>query len=176
MKSIFIISGDKGSGKSTFLLNILFLLKTDGFLVEGFIAVHNIDSDSYLIKNVATNEESLIMQRVAGFEKRPDHFKIFTKGVEKGLIWIEEVLEQSPDIAVIDEIGGYELQGRLWSDGFTRLAESCVPLILTVKTKHLHEVVKKWNVNAAIIFYPDDFGNPKKAFEKVKRWMQLASK
>lgn len=172
MKPVFIISGDKGSGKSTFLTEILSLLQMNGFAVKGFVALHHVESDSYLIKNVTTSEEYPVMQRVADFEKRPDHFMFFPEGVERGLIWIEEILEQYPDIAVIDEIGGYELQGKLWSDGFARLVKSDIPLIFTLKTKHLHEVVKKWDLDPSIIFDTNDFVNPKKAFKKVQELLR----
>lgn len=176
LNAIIIISGDKGSGKSTFLIEILSLLQTEGFAVKGFVALKNYECDSYTIKNVATHEEALLLQRVSGFEKFPDHFKIFPEGVEKGLDWIEEILEQSPGIAVIDEIGGYELQGMLWSNGFTRLVESGIPLIFTVKTKHLNKVVRKWNISGPIIFDAHDFGNPRTAFEKVKEWIESTPK
>lgn len=176
LKTIIIISGDKGSGKSTFLLEVLSLLRNDGVVVKGFVALHEFENDSYLIKNVATNEEALILQRVGRYEKRPYHFKIFEKGVEKGSGWIEDILKHSPNIAVIDEIGGYELDGKLWSNGFTRLVESDIPLIFTVSTKHLEQVIKKWNIDTTIIFDSDDFGDLNKAFEKVKEWIQLTRK
>ncbi|MBF6598200.1 MAG: DUF2478 domain-containing protein [Fermentimonas sp.] len=171
MKTIIIISGDKGSGKSTFLLEVLSLLRNDGVVVKGFVAIHEFETDSYLIKNEATNEEALILQRVGGYEKRPYHFYIFEEGVEKGLSWIEEILEQPPNIAVIDEIGGYELQGNIWCNCFTRLVESDIPLIFTVNTKHLEQVIKKWNIEASIILDSDDFDDPNKAFEKIKEWI-----
>ena len=176
LKTIIIISGDKGSGKSTFLLDVLSLLKNEGVVVKGFVAIHEFENDSYLIKNVATNEEALILQRVGGYEKRPCHFKIFEKGVEKGSGWIEDILKHSPNIAVIDEIGGYELDGKLWSNGFTRLVESDIPLIFTVSTKHLEQVVKKWNIDSSIIFDSDDFGDPNKKKKKIKEWMHLTQK
>ena len=176
LKTIIVISGDKGSGKSTFLLEVLSLLRNDGVVVKGFAAIHEFETDSYLIKNVATNEEALILRRVGGYEKRPYHFHIFEEGVEKGSDWIEDILEKSPDIAVIDEIGGYELDGKLWSNGFTRLVESDIPIIFTVSTKHLEQVIKKWDIDASIIFNSDDFSDPIKAFEKVKEWIQHTKK
>ena len=46
--------------------------------------------------------------------------------------------------------------------------ESDIPIIFTVSTKHLEQVIKKWNLDASIIFDSDDFGDPNKAFEIVK--------
>lgn len=168
MKSIIIISGEKGSGKTTFLIDVLNLLQMDGFVLGGFVSLHRLESDTYLIRNITTLEESLLLQRVASFDKRPNHFKFFPEGVEIGGFWIEEILKQNPDIAIVDEIGGFELSGKLWSNGFTAIVNSTTPLIFTVKTKYLDEVMKKWNINPALIFDSADFGNPQKAFEKIK--------
>ena len=153
-------------------MNILSLLQTDGFVVGGFVALHGLQSDTYFIRNVETNEESLLMERVAGFEKRPNHFKLFPEGVEVGSFWMKEILNQRPDIAVVDEVGGFELAGELWSNEFTSLVESSTHLIFTVKTKHLNEVVKKWNIDPALIFESVDFGNSQIAFEKIKKLIQ----
>lgn len=144
----------------------------DGFVVKGFVALHNLESDSYMIKNVETNEESLLLQRVSGYEKRPNHFKIFPEGEAKALIWIEDALAQPPHIVIIDEIGGYELQDKLWSNGFAKLLESDIPLIFTVKAKHLNEVKEKWNISPEIIFDSDDFEDPHGAIEKVMEWIE----
>ena len=171
MKSIFIIAGKKGSGKTTFLINILTLLQTNGFVVGGFVVRHELNSDSYQIKNIITNEESSLMQRVGTFEQRPNHFKFYPEGVEVGINCIKELLVQPPDIAIIDEIGGYELAGELWSRSFTELVESSFPLIFTAKAKLLEEVVKKWKIKPTIIFHPADFGDPQNAFERVKSFL-----
>ena len=112
------------------------------------------------------------MQRVASFEKRPNHFKLFPEGVKVGRFWITEIFNQRPDFAVVDEIGGFELAGELWSNEFTSLVESSTHLIFTVKTKHLNEVLKKWNIDPALIFDSADFGNSQIAFEKIKELIQ----
>lgn len=169
MKPIFIVSGEKESGKTTFLLNILSLLQMNDFVVRGFVALHDIDSDCYEIKNVKTKEVSPLMQRVASFEKRPHHFKLFSEGVEMGNDCIQELLVHPPDIAIVDEIGGYELRGKLWSMSFTEVVESSVPLIFTVKDRLLNKVLSKWNLEPTHVFNSTDFNDPDKAFKLIKR-------
>jgi nucleoside-triphosphatase THEP1 len=169
LKSIFIVSGEKESGKTTFLINILSLLQLNGFLAGGFVALHNIESDCYEIKDVKTNETTPLMQRVASFEERPHHFKFFPKGVEMGNDCMKRLLIHPPDIAMIDEIGGYELRGKLWSSSFTQLVESPIPLIFTVKDRLLDKVVAKWRVEPSHIFSSACFNDTDKAFKLIKR-------
>ncbi|HUI33518.1 MAG: nucleoside-triphosphatase [Dysgonamonadaceae bacterium] len=171
MKSIFIISGEKGSGKTAFLIDVLAFFQMNGFVVGGFVALHELQSDCYQIKDIKTNEQSPLMERIATFDHRPNHFKFFPKGVEVGNNCIKELLAHPPDIAIVDEIGGYELAGKLWSSSFTQLMESSVPLIFTTKARQLEGVVKKWKIKPTLIFHPVDFGDPQKAFERMKRFL-----
>lgn len=167
MKPIFIISGDKGSGKSTFLLDVLALMQLNEFVAGGFVSIHEIERDSYFIKNIKTNQHSLLMQRVATFNERPNHFIFFPDGVKMGNNCIQEVLDNPPDIAVIDEIGGYELLGKLWCSSFRLLVESSLPLIFTTKAKYLEEVKETWRLEPTIVFDLTDFVDPKDAFESI---------
>ena len=171
LKTIFIVSGEKGSGKTKFLLDILALLEMRGFDIAGFVALHELQSDSYQIKDIKTNEESLLMQRIASFEQRPNHFKFFPEGVEMGKNCIKELLINPPDIAIIDEIGGYELRGEFWSSSFTHLVKSSVPLIFTVKESLLGKVIENWRIEPTLIFHSGDFTNPNEAFERMKKFL-----
>ncbi|HLW07897.1 MAG TPA: nucleoside-triphosphatase [Marinilabiliaceae bacterium] len=171
MKPIFIVAGEKGSGKTTFLLNLLRILQKEGHQMGGFVAIHQLQSDSYLIKNIQTNEEILLMQRLAAFDQHPNHFKFFSEGVEVGNEWIKELLSNPPGIVVVDEIGRFELAGELWSSSFTKLVASSVPLIFTTKIKYLEDVVKKWKMNPTLTFHADDFSMPQHAFERMKKFL-----
>ena len=142
-----------------------------GFVVGGFVALHDVQSDCYRIKDIKTNEEAPLMQRVATFDKRPYHFEFFAEGVEIGNKCIEELLTQTPDIAVVDEIGGYELAGELWSDSFTQLIESSIPIIFTTKDRLLERVIEKWKIEPAHIFLTEEFDDPLKAFERIKKFL-----
>ena len=168
MKSIFVVSGEKESGKTTFLINILSLLQINGFVVGGFVALHDFESDYYQIKDLKTNKVSPLMERVASFEERPRHFKFFPEGVEMGNDCIKDLLVHPPDIAIVDEIGGYELRGKLWSSSFTQLVESSVPLIFSVKDRLLDKVVGKWSIEPSHIFVSADFNDPDEAYERIK--------
>ncbi len=143
----------------------------NGFEVGGFVALHELQADSYLIKDIKTNEESLLMQRIAAFDLRPNHFKFFPKGVEMGNRCIKDLLVHAPNIAIIDEIGGYELRGELWNNSFRRLVESSVPFIFTVKERLFEKVVLKWKIEPTIVFDAANFGDPNKAFERIKRFL-----
>ncbi len=171
MKPIFIISGEKESGKTSFLIDILALLQADGFVVGGFVALHDLQPDCYQIKDVKTNEQSPLMQRIASYDKRPNHFKLFAEGLEMGNACIQELLVHPVDIAIIDEIGGYELRGKLWSRSFTQLVASSVPLIFTVKERLLHKVLAQWIIQPNLIFSPVDFSHPNDAFERIKKFL-----
>lgn len=171
MKPIFVVSGEKESGKTTFLVRVLSLLQMNGFAVGGFLALHDVDLDCYQIKDIKTNEVYPLMQRVATFEKRPHHFKLFSEGVEMGNDCIKELLIHPPDIAIVDEIGGYELRGKLWNSSFTQLVESSVPLIFSVKERLLDKVMAKWSISPSHVFSSADFNSPGKAFECIKRFL-----
>jgi len=175
-KSIFIIAGDKQSGKTSFLLQLLRMLNSTGLTTSGFVSLHQPADDSYTIQNIQTRQEVRLMRRIAGFNKRPHHFELFPEGIKTGRHWIQQITDYPPDIALIDEIGSYELSGELWAEGFTRLVNAPFPLILTTKKKHVEAIMERWNIEPAAIFYPDDYTQPEKAFNQIKNLLQALPK
>lgn len=111
------------------------------------------------------------MQRVATLDKQINQFKFFPVGVEMGNKCIKQLLGNPPNIAAVDEIGRYELAGDLWSEGFTALVESSIPLIFTTKEKQLERVIERWKIEPNIVFRSTDFGDSQKAFESIKRFL-----
>lgn len=147
------------------------MLQTNGFVVGGFVALHEMESDCYQINDITTNEQIPLMQRVETFEKRPHHFEFYPQGVEMGNKCIQNLLMHPHNIAIVDEIGGYELRGELWANSFTQLLESSGPLIFTVKERLLDKVMAKWSINPNLVFRPADFSNPNEAFERIKSFL-----
>lgn len=166
-KQIFIIAGEKQSGKTSFLLHLLHMFSSANLTTAGFVSLHQPADDSYVIRNIQTGEEVRLMQRIATFEERPHHFDIYPEGVKTGLQWIQTLLNHPPQLAVIDEVGSYELSEELWWEGFMELINASVSLIFTTKTKHVKAIMERWNIEPTAIFYPEDFDNPENAFNQI---------
>lgn len=157
MNSVFIIAGEKKSGKTLFLKNLIPLLQLSGLSIGGFLALHNEKTDSYSIQNIQTTQEVLLMHRRFPPKPRPDHFQIMQKGINAGNDWIDGWLAKPPALITMDEIGYFELEGMVWSNLFTVLVNSSIHLIFTANINNLPAIIKKWNICPIKIFYPRDF-------------------
>lgn len=173
-KSIFIIAGEKQSGKTNFLLQLLRMFDHTDLTVSGFVSLHQAEDDSYTIKHTQTYQEVKLMQRIADFDHRPQHFEICPEGVKTGMHWIQLLLKHPPHLTVIDEIGVYELSGALWHEGFTQLVNAPSALVFCTKVKHVKAIVERWDFEPAAIFYSEDFVYPEKAFQQIKNIIGIA--
>lgn len=132
-RSVFIISGKVGSGKTTHLIEILQLLKDSGSTISGIIAHGLLDGDlrtGFDIEDINSGEKIPLCRR----EKMIDHaeqtgqFSFSKAGIEFG----KKALEKECDLMVIDEIGPLELSGGGWAD---QMHASSTPLLLVVREK-----------------------------------------
>ncbi|MGM0497575.1 MAG: nucleoside-triphosphatase [Bacteroidota bacterium] len=164
---IFITSGAKGSGKTTFQYQIIRHLQQKGIQVSGFLAFHDFQTDSYSIYNIQTQETLKLAQRVSLPEKSNDPFQFIPNTVLQGKKWIKETLDKAPDLVVIDEIGIYELNGKVWCEEFTGLCNSSIPLLFSTNINWLPMIQKQWRLNPTHIFYPEAFRNPEQAAKQI---------
>ncbi len=169
---IFIATGPRGSGKTTFQYQVAESLQQEGFQVKGFLAFHDFQKDSYSIYNLQTHETLPLAQKLSSLKHTEDPFRFDTHALKQGKEWIEDILNELPDLAVIDEIGIYELRGKVWSTMFTRLCNSSVPLFFTAKLKLLPQILKEWELKPTHIFYPEDFQNLKYATGQIRDPLQ----
>lgn len=169
---IFVTSGFKGSGKTTFQYQIAGQLQQEGIQVRGFLAFHDFQRDSYSIYNIQTHEALQLAQRLPASEKSGGPFQFQTNSVKQGKTWIHNILKENPDLAVIDEIGIYELNGKVWCDAFTRLCNSSVPLLFSTNSQCLPQILKEWELIPSLIFYPEDFQRPKQAAAQIRNHLQ----
>ncbi|MCK4880250.1 MAG: DUF2478 domain-containing protein [Bacteroidales bacterium] len=149
--TIFLVTGSVQGGKTTFLSELVDLLKKRGLKVGGFLSPGSFDSgerSGFKLKNIATGMELPMASaqetgewiKYRRFWFNPDAFK-------QGFEWIQACLVQEPHVVVIDEVGPMELNGSGWLEGLESLRTSSVPIqIWSVRERLLSEVLERWDV------------------------------
>lgn len=154
---IFIIAGEQGAGKTTKLLEVLKILEQNNVSFRGFIAegkwVDNLRS-SFSIIDLNTKEKRLLCQGEPknGFQK-VGRFFFDPKTIEFG----EKVLFIKPEsenqIVVIDEIGMFELDDKIWADVMRKLLQSeSNPLLITVRKKFVNAVIDQFKMKNVRVY------------------------
>lgn len=154
---IFIIRGTQGSGKTTFLKNLVEKLSTSGLRIGGFLAEgywkDNL-RDRFELVDTKSGDRLVYCQRdqKVGWEQIR-HFYINPKAVLFGEKALEPLNLADIDLVVIDEIGPFELAGKGWSKSFVRiLHKSELPIIISVRESLVDQVVEYWKLNVEAIF------------------------
>jgi nucleoside-triphosphatase THEP1 len=153
-KSEFVITGATGSGKTTFLLRLVDELQHMGVSLGGFAAVsdpQDAPSGSYHIRDLVFGKTLPLASRK--FRKGWESCGNFFFNPE-GMLLGEEILENTliaeKDLIVVDEVGPFELDGRIWAGPITRLLDRRTgSILLVVRATLVDKVLERWNLEAA---------------------------
>jgi nucleoside-triphosphatase len=149
--AIFIITGEQGSGKTTFLEEAISLLKEKNIKIGGVLAPgfwHENQRDRFDLVNLTTGDRILFCQRkeVPGWD-RIRHFYVNPAGQSFGGKALLESQRIGCHVVVIDEIGPFELQGKGWAKPLDELLRrQGIAVVISVRKKLLHEVIGHWNI------------------------------
>jgi nucleoside-triphosphatase THEP1 len=158
-KPLFIITGETGSGKTTFLLGLIEELRENGLSVAGFAALSDPEdgpSGSFNMLDLASGKILPLASRkfTEGWEPSGT-FYFNPEGIQLGINILEDAMMADNDLIVVDEIGPFELEGKIWAGPLTRLLESqpC-PILMVVRKPLVAQVMQHWNLMDAIIIDP----------------------
>jgi len=158
---VYIISGKQGIGKTTMLKSIIGELQSKDVKVGGFIAEgswKNGTRDGFSLLRIIDNYAIPLCQskqeegyfNLGRFWFNPDAIKIGEESL--GIDMTRDV-----SIVVIDEIGIFELQKKVWYNSFLQiLNERRIPLIISVREKIMKEVIKNFRLKNVILFKSDE--------------------
>ncbi len=150
---IAVVTGARGSGKTTLAAATVDLLRASGRRVGGIVAPgawRDGARFSFDIVDLATGE-----RRPLACREPRDGWR------EEGSFWVDPVgvaLGQGAlgadqaDVVVVDEVGPWELRGAGWSRELDALAARATPLLLVVRRECLEEVAARWSLAAATVF------------------------
>jgi nucleoside-triphosphatase len=154
---VFIVSGSQGSGKTTFLKDLIFYLQTKGIRIAGFVAEGtwtNNRREKFDLVDLNTNTRIEFCTKIKT-EKWDKQGNFYINPVAR--VFGERLIDpkelKHSDIVVIDEIGPFELSGKGWSAAFEKIIhQTGIPVIISVRESLLFQVTETWKLNVRGIF------------------------
>ena len=153
---VYVITGEQGGGKTTFLQEVISGLKTRGVRCRGIVAPgyfkDNIRS-GFSVTDVATGTSEPLCSDIPS----PDcelhgRFYFRKEGLAFGYRALAGPLPEETDLLVIDEVGRFELKGEIWAGCINRLfTGSRLPMLWTVRCDKVDEVLKRWPPGRLVI-------------------------
>jgi len=158
---VFIVTGHQGSGKTSFLEQLIKSLESKGISLAGFLAISTSRDDdqlAYSIKNITSGEMiPLASQEFYDNWSKIGSFYFNPRAIIKGNTILADPNIHSSDLVVIDEIGPFELNDKIWSGSVTPLvSDHHTPMIWIVRKSLVGQVVEKWNLEEVIVFDIED--------------------
>ncbi len=154
---IFIITGQRNQGKTTFAKKIVTKLKVQGITVGGFIA-EAINKDNiragFNLVDIQT-DKSIQLCNINGSEKwhKTGQFYFNPEGLEFGYKLLEPDNLQKAELVIIDEIGHLELNNNGWKKSIDNLLKnSNIPMIWIIRESLVKDVLNKWDIRNSKIF------------------------
>ncbi len=153
---VFIISGEQGEGKTTRLQEVIKLLRPAFPDIFGFYAIGEWENgyrNRFRLVDIRTGNVHLLCYREgqANLSKIP--FVFIEDTLRKGMQIISDGMAQNGRLAVIDEIGRFELKGKVWYQSLKKLLGNGFPVIITVRKNQLEAVIEKFGLKGARIFF-----------------------
>ena len=156
MNRIFILTGPVNSGKSTFLDQLAVALQDERIRLAGLIAKKHWEGErdvTYFIRDIqeggslplssGTDTEGWL--KTGSFYFNPD-------AVAFGNELLKNAAKELNDIVIIDELGPFELENKMWAEAITSLlVKTDLPMIWVVRTSLLDEIIKKWDITDPVI-------------------------
>ncbi|WP_292383420.1 nucleoside-triphosphatase [Methanoculleus sp. UBA430] len=153
---VFIITGEQGQCKTTFLHQVLGLIVGANVRVRGVLAPGHVRDgrrSGFTLVDLATGEH----EDLSSIDPDPRcevHGRFYFR--PEGLLFGRRALALpdpgETDLVVIDEVGRFELQGGVWAEQIDRLvALPHPPMIWTVRRRLLDTVIDRWKITNPVV-------------------------
>ncbi len=170
-RPVFILTGETGSGKTTFLLKLIEELRGKALSLAGFVALSipgDGPSGSYNILDLVSGKIlSLASRKFAKGWKQIGNFYFNPEGIQMGkeilddpliinnyLIVFDAVLLSLPVMhgAIGNPIFAFLLDGKVWADSLTHLLSGQnYSVLLVVREQLVSRVMQVWKLEHAMI-------------------------
>ncbi len=163
---IFVVTGKQGEGKTTWVMNLTRMLLKEFIQVGGICSIGSWEKgnrDQFHVIDLESGHSSLLCNRVNEGQDIPfRHFYFKQDGVDFGLFALKKTRFTHPDVLIIDEVGGFELENRGWSSFLETLQDTLSGIVVMVVRESLVEkVIARWKMVDCRLIHISD-GPPEK--------------
>jgi nucleoside-triphosphatase len=153
---VFIITGEHGQCKTTFLYQMLGLITGLNVRLQGVIAPGHVRDgrrSGFTLVDLATGRHELL----CSIDPSPEceahgRFYFRPEGLALGRRALSLPDTGETDLLVIDEVGRFELQGAVWAAELDRLcALPHPPMVWTVRRRLLDTVIERWSLGNPVV-------------------------
>jgi nucleoside-triphosphatase THEP1 len=156
-QKFFIVTGSAGSGKTTFVKNLIDIFRKNKIEVGGIIServISNSQATGYDLINIENGEKEVFLRQneECGSEKI-GRYTICTKGLKFGNNILGSIVMPGNRIVVIDEVGLLELRNKGWFESIDKLlGKPGKHLLLVVRNTFVDKIISKWDLSDTTIF------------------------
>jgi len=149
MAQVYIVTGNKMSGKTSSCLKFAQGLTAQSYSVGGFIAPGKIAEGKrtqIFLQNLKSGETVQFAQREAREAwVQIESFYFNPKAIKTGENWLYEHQSQS-DFLFIDEVGRFDIQGLIWFRILVELLRSSNKIVLCIRDVFIKDVVDHFQI------------------------------
>ncbi len=152
---IFIVTGDLAEGKTTFVKQLLELLRKENIILDGFIAPRLMNETTTIGYDLIhiTNNEMVSFLRENFNQNDIGKFKVIEDSKEKAKNWLHPSFLSNVDLIIIDEVGQWELNDLGWKYELEMILNQLkIAQLWVVRRDFVEKVKNKWNVPHAYVF------------------------
>jgi nucleoside-triphosphatase THEP1 len=155
-QEIYLLTGNTGSGKSSFLAELVRDLRSLSIPAGGFLAPSFLDYDgsrSYQILDLTSDKSlPLASRKFREGWQREGNYSFNPEALHLGIRILMDPDIGPDDIIIVDEVGPFELEGRIWAVGLDHLrSEVSCTMIWTVRKPLLDSVIRNWQIHKPVI-------------------------
>ncbi|TVR41047.1 MAG: hypothetical protein EA394_06795 [Bacteroidia bacterium] len=157
-KAGIIITGPKGSGKSTLTAQVIRLLKDRGVEPAGILAPAYFENDhriGYMVQSVENGSEHLLCKRTEQpTDNLPGRYKFDPGGLRFGEALLSAEKLAGKDVLIIDELGPFELRGMGWDNVLRDLLPGWQGTVIAVIRESLvEEITRKYDIDVRHVYH-----------------------
>jgi len=155
--AVFFITGEKGEGKTTLLVEIVKHLRAHGIQVGGIAACAVSEAGlrvGFDVMNVASGERRPLARLKTGEGRNltSGKYEFFQDGLRMGRKALSSARRAGSQVVVVDEVGPLELGGHGWAANLDELLAQPVIQIWVVRRGLLEQVKAHWGLSPAGVF------------------------